>query len=214
MKLLSVNTGSLRNIPWAETAQVTGIFKNPVSGPVRVGVNGLEGDNIGSVKYHGGPDQAVYIYSREDYLWWSEKLEREMPPGIFGENLTVSAWGEEPPRVGDRWAIGSAILELSGPRIPCVTLAQSMDDPKFVKTFLLAGRSGVYARVLNEGEVQAGRQIEVLVRRHHLPTVDEVYSLWRQRPRDPKLISSALQAPLAVGIRAELEKWQSQIEES
>ena len=76
MKLLSVNTGSLRNIPWAETAQVTGIFKNPVSGTVRVGVNGLQGDNIGSVKYHGGPDQAVYIYSREDYLWWSQKLGR------------------------------------------------------------------------------------------------------------------------------------------
>lgn len=207
MHLVSVNVGSLQEMPGVVNSEPTGIFKTPVRGPVQVRVAGLEHDKIGSVKYHGGPDQAVLIYSRRDYDWWQRKLERETPPGLFGENFTVSDWGDEPPRLGDRWAVGSAVLELSGPRIPCVTLAHRMGDPKFVKKFLLAGRSGTYARVLNEGEVQAGQQIEVILRRREYPSVDEVYSLWRDRPRNLNLIRSALEAPMAVGIRSELEKW-------
>ena len=207
MHLVSVNIGSLREMPGVESSEPTGIFKKPVEGPVKVRVAGLEHDKIGSVKYHGGPDQAVLIYSQRDYDWWHRELQREMPPGLFGENFTVSDWGDSPPRLGDRWAVGSAVLELSGPRIPCVTLAHRMGDPKFVKKFLLAGRSGTYARVLNEGEVRAGQQIDVVLRRPEYPSVDEVYSLWRSRPRDLSLIRSAVEAPVAVGIKAELEKW-------
>ena len=207
MRLLSVNIGALETIPGVADAGLTGIFKRPVDHSVGVGVNGLERDQIGSVKYHGGPDQAVYVYSQEDYDWWSLKLGRNMLPGIFGENFTVSDWGGEPPRLGDQWSIGDCVLELTGPRIPCVTLAQRMEDPGFVKRFLQAGRSGAYARVLVEGEVRAGQEIRRLVRRPQYPSIGELNALWSSRPRDPAILRSALQGPVAVGLRADLEKW-------
>jgi MOSC domain-containing protein YiiM len=207
MILNSVNVGSLEKIPWVKNSELTGIFKKPAIQTVRVGYQGLESDHIGSVKYHGGPDQAVYVYAQTDYDWWEKELGRGMQAGIFGENFTISDWGVRGPRIGDRWKIGRLELELTGPRVPCVTLAHRMKDPKFVKRFLLAGRSGAYARVLTEGSVRAGQTIEVVNDRPDCPTIDEVYSLWRTRPRDVNLIRDALEAPIASRIREDLEMW-------
>ena len=207
IRVLSVNVGDLETIPWASKSSRTGIFKRPVAGSVEVENDGLRGDQIGSVKYHGGPDQAVYLYSAEDYRWWETELERELSPGIFGENLTLTDFGPHPLRVGDRLRVGEVILECSGPRIPCVTLAQRMQDPKFVKRFAQANRGGCYARVLSPGRVAQGMEVEILPTSAGYPTVDEVFALCHSRNKDPELVQRALESPLAQRCREDLQKW-------
>ena len=151
MKLVSVNIGSKGTVEHPDKTVITGIFKRPVTGPVRIGGLGLEGDFIGSAKHHGGPDQAVYIYGTTDYDWWSRELGRTMEPGIFGENLTIGGLESAPVCIGDQFLVGSAVLQVTAPRIPCVTLAARMGDPAFVKRFRQAERPGLYCRVLQPG---------------------------------------------------------------
>lgn len=207
MRVMSVNVGRLETIPGAKRRSLTGIFKRPVFDPVKVEREGLHGDHIGSVKYHGGPDQAVYLYSIQDYRWWEEQLGRELAPGTFGENLTVNEFGSRAPHVGDRWHIGELVLEISGPRIPCVTLAQRMEDPRFVKRFAQANRGGCYARVLNPGWVQAGMQVEIRPAPQDYPEVDQVFALCHSRDKDPVLLQQAIESPLAQRCKEDLEKW-------
>ncbi len=211
IRVISVNVGRLETIPWAKKSSLTGIFKRPVSEPVKVERNGLDGDRIGSVKYHGGPDQAVYLYSVRDYRWWEGELGRELTPGTFGENLTVNGFGPHPPRVGDRWQLGELVLEISGPRIPCITLAQRMDDPRFVKRFAQANRGGCYARVLSPGWVQAGMKVEVRPASADYPEVDRVFALCHSRDKDPKLLRQAIESPLAQRCKEDLEKWSARL---
>lgn len=156
MQLLSVNLSGPK--PLVQNGEViqTGILKTPQTDPVFVGELGLAGDVQVAKKHHGGPDQAVYLYSQEDYDWFSVQLERPLSPGMFGENLTVSSFGADELFVGDRLQVGEVTLEITAPRIPCATFAARMDDLNFVKTFKEAERPGVYARVLNPGRVQAG----------------------------------------------------------
>ncbi len=207
-QLLSVNVGKLQVIPWAKKASKTGIFKRPRRGPVWVGSLGLDGDHIGSTKYHGGPDQALYIYSAKDYAWWERELESALSYGTLGENLTVSTMGEEhPARLGDVWEIGNVTLQISGPRIPCSTLAARMDDPKFVKRFALANRGGAYARVLREGVLEAGMTIEIQPSPENHPTVDELFAVWHQKKKDPVFLRRVLASPLASMHRKDVEKW-------
>lgn len=209
--IVSVNVGELEPIPWVKKKARTGIFKRPADGPVRVEMDGLHGDHIGSVKYHGGPDQAVYLYSAQDYAWWSEQLERDLPYGIFGENLTVSDLGPNPPRVGDRWQIGDVLLEISAPRIPCLTLAQRMDDPQFVKKFAQANRGGCYARVLNTGVVQTGDEVSIHPTAEDHPEIDSLFSLSHRRDKDLDLIRRGLRSPVAMRCREDLEKWEARL---
>ena len=156
MQLFSVNIGQARPIQNAKPSGKTGIYKLPVSGPVQITRNGLGGDAICDVEHHGGVDQAVYIYGTPDYAWWSKILGREISPGTFGENLTITELESGAVRIGDRWHIGSVILEVTSPRVPCVTLAARMDDPSFVKRFREAERPGLYCRVIQDGYVQVG----------------------------------------------------------
>src|SRR5262249_26307812 len=142
----------------------TAILKQPVSGPVRVGLLGLDGDEVGSKKHHGGPDQALYLYGTDDYAWWAQELGHDLVPGTFGENLTVEGLRSAEVRVGDRFEVGSAVLEATGPRIPCETLAGRMEDRLFVKRFAQARRPGVYVRVLQEGSLQAGDEVTLVSR--------------------------------------------------
>jgi MOSC domain-containing protein YiiM len=156
MQLISVNIGRARPIRNAKPSGKTGIYKLPVSGPVQITYTGLGGDAICDTEHHGGVDQAVYVYGTPDYAWWSKLLGRELSPGTFGENLTITGMESGVVRIGDRWHIGSVILEVTAPRVPCVTLAARMGDPSFVRRFREAERPGLYCRVIQEGSVQVG----------------------------------------------------------
>jgi MOSC domain-containing protein YiiM len=158
MKLIGVNIGQAQ--PIAAKSGMSGIFKQPTDAPVTVTQSGLQGDAIVDTANHGGVDQAVYIYTVEDYDWWASSVGRTLAPGTFGENLTLagaeSAWWA----VGDVFQIGSVVLQITSPRVPCVTLATRMGDPQFVKKFTQAGRPGVYCRVLQEGTLRVGDTID------------------------------------------------------
>ena len=170
-RLLSVNVAEIREIPRRGRMVKTGIWKFPVEGRVAVrGVN-VDGDQQADLKVHGGEFQALYAYAREDYDWWAGELGRDMPPGTFGENLTVEGLDLTEAVVGERWSVGGAVLEVSLPRIPCFKLAHKMEDPKFIKRFAQARRPGSYLRIIAEGELGAGDEIEVLERPGHEVTI-------------------------------------------
>lgn len=160
MRLLSVNVGRETPIDGAGKSGKTGIFKRPVEGPVEIMPGGLADDTISDTKNHGGPDQAVYVFGAPDYEWWSDELGHEVLPGTFGENLTVSDLESAAACVGDRMRIGTVVLEVTAPRIPCLTLAVRMGDPAFLKRFRRAERSGVYCRVIQAGEVLVGGPVD------------------------------------------------------
>src|SRR3712207_5988806 len=149
----------------------TGIWKFPVDGRVAVKGGNVDGDVQADLRVHGGEFQALYAYAREDYEWWSEELGRELGPGTFGENLTVEGLDLAGALVGERWSVGSAVLEVSLPRIPCFKLAHKMEDPRFIKRFAQARRPGTYLRIIEEGEIGAGDEIAVLERPGHGVTI-------------------------------------------
>jgi len=206
-KVVSINIGKLQTIPWAKKKTKTGIFKKPISTPVYVSKEGVAGDEIGSTKYHGGPDQAVYLYSVRDYRWWRQRLGRRLPPGTFGENLTVTSLGTSAPRVGDLWRFSEVVLQLTAPRVPCVTLAQRMNDPKFVKTFAQANRSGAYARVIQPGELTLGEEATCESSGEQSPLLSDLFALCHGRKDDRQLMERALKSPLARLLREDIELW-------
>jgi MOSC domain-containing protein YiiM len=156
MNIISVNIGSVMPIQNGKPTGKSGIFKLPQAGPMAVTRLGLPGDAIVDTKNHGGLDQAIYIYGSPDYEWWSAELGQALVPGTFGENLTISGLESAAFSAGDRLQAGGVILEVTAPRIPCVTLAARMGDPEFVKRFLAAERPGLYCRVIQEGILQVG----------------------------------------------------------
>jgi MOSC domain-containing protein YiiM len=159
-----VNVGGVRLVDAGERTVRTAIWKSPVRGRIAVrGVN-LSGDDQADRKVHGGADKAVYAYAWEDALWWQGQLGRELEPGNFGENLTLEGVHVPGAVVGERWRVGSALLEVSEPRFPCFKLGLRMGDPRFVKRFARARRTGVYLRIAEPGDVGAGDPIEVVSR--------------------------------------------------
>ena len=179
-KLLSVNVGSPREIEWLGRREATSIWKSPVNGrlPVR-GVN-VAGDNQADREFHGGPDKAVYAYAREDAVWWERELGRQLEHGVFGENLTVSGVDVTGAVVGERWEIGSAVLEVAQPRIPCWKLGARMEDASFPVHFAAAGRPGAYLRIVEEGEIGADDDVRVAGRPEHGVTVGDVARIYHQ----------------------------------
>jgi MOSC domain-containing protein YiiM len=164
----AVNVGTPRPIERSNgTVETSSIWKEPVSGRVAVrGVN-VDGDDQADREVHGGPDRAVYAYAGEDTDWWETEIGRKLGPGTFGENLTLRGVDVTGARVGERWRIGSVVLEVVSPRIPCWKLAKKMDDPKFIKRFTQAGRPGAYLRIVEEGELGAGDEVEIVHRPDH-----------------------------------------------
>jgi MOSC domain-containing protein YiiM len=157
MVIRSVNVGRPRELAVGDRAVLSGIVKRPVDGRVRVGLTNLAGDEQADLSVHGGPDKAVYAYPAEHYDRWRSELRRDdLSPGWFGENLTTEGLLEDDVAVGDVLRIGSALLEVSQPRVPCFKLAARMDDPAFARPFLKSGRVGFYLRVLEQGELGAG----------------------------------------------------------
>lgn len=206
MQLLSVNVGREEPIENAGKTGKTGIYKCPVDAPVEITAEGLAGDTISDTKNHGGVDQAVYVYGVPDYDWWSDELGYELEPGTFGENLTISGLESPGLQIGDRLEVGSAVLEVTAPRIPCATLAARMGDPLFVKRFRWAGRPGVYCRVVQEGSVQTGNP--VTLRRYEgdkIPVIEVFEDFFEPEP-DEEAIRRQLAAPIAIRARVEKEK--------
>jgi len=162
--VLSVNIAEPRIIRWRGKDVRTGIFKEPVDGPVRASGSSLEGDLQADRRVHGGEVKAIYAYAREDYDWWERELGRELPPGTFGENLTVRGIDVTGAETGERWRVGSALLEITEPRLPCFKLGVKMGDNRFLKRFTAAGRPGKYLRIVEEGELRAGDAVEIAPR--------------------------------------------------
>jgi len=159
---ISVNVAEPRTLTRRGREAPTGLWKRPVAGAVLVGRLGLEGDLQADRRVHGGADKAVYAYAAEDVAWWEVELARELGPGFFGENLTLRGVEVSGARGGERWQIGSVMLEVTEPRHPCWKLATKVGDPGFVKRFAQAGRPGAYLRVLSGGEVAAGDGVRVI----------------------------------------------------
>jgi MOSC domain-containing protein YiiM len=159
--VVSVNVGRRRTVPRRNGTVETAIWKQPVAGPVAArGVN-LDGDEQVDRRFHGGPDKAVYAYASEDTAWWEVQLGRELGPGAFGENLTVEGLDLAAMEVGQRWRIGTVELEVAQPRLPCFKLGLKFGNPLMVKLFALAGRTGTYLRIIEEGVLEAGQAIDV-----------------------------------------------------
>ena len=189
-RVLSLNLASPRTLERRGRPQRTGIWKHPAAGPVRLSESGLEGDFVGDRRAgHGAPDKTVYSYAREDYDWWEEELRQTLEPGTFGENLTLEGIEASRAEVGEQWRVGGALLEVTGPRLPCWKLGVKMGDSKFVKRFGAALRLGAYLRVLEEGDVAAGDAATVVERPGHGVTVELVgRAMLGERELAPKLL--------------------------
>jgi MOSC domain-containing protein YiiM len=172
-RVISVNRGREADLLVGGKPARSGIDKRPVAGPVPVRRLGLAGDEYADKENHGGQDQAVYAYAREDLDWWTEQLGRELRDGAFGENLTTGGIDVSGALIGETWRVGTAVVQITSPRIPCVTFRSWLDEPHWVKRFAAAGRPGAYLRVLTEGTVSAGDEAEVLGRPDRAVTVAE-----------------------------------------
>jgi len=201
--LASINIGQPQPIP-GKSAN-TGIYKHPVDGDVEITREGLAGDAVLDRRHHGGKDQAVYVYFKDDYDWWSGELEARIAPGVFGENLTIGGVEGRLVAIGDRFIIDEVVLEVTSHRTPCMVFAARMGDPKFVRRFHQAGRPGAYCRVIRPGAVHAGEPV-----RHELfagdrITVAEMMALDGVRDIDPDFMRRALKAPVHYKIREDFQ---------
>ncbi len=200
-KVLSVNLAHPRPNPDERTAGTTGIDKRPVDGPIAIRApgpmggglgSGLVGDRIGNCEVHGGDDQAVYAYAREDLDTWQTKLRRDLANGVFGENLTTSGVDVTNALIGERWLIGGGlVLEVSAPRIPCRTFQEWLAVQGWIKTFTAAATPGAYLRVIGPGDVRADDAIEVVSRPGHSVTIGHVF---RALTIQPELLPMLLEA--------------------
>jgi MOSC domain-containing protein YiiM len=202
--LISVNAGRPRPTEHSEMP-VTGIDKRPVDGLVAItvpgpkgtGPTGVEGDQVCDTRHHGGPDQAVYAYAREDLDRWAGELGRELPGGVFGENLTTAGLDVSGARIGERWRIGAETeLEVCGPRIPCRTFAGWLAERGWIKRFTASARPGAYLRVVRPGRVRAGDGIQVVYRPEHDVSIELVFrALTTESDLLPRLLDAGEALP-------------------
>src|SRR5215470_928712 len=177
-RVLSINVGQGREFVFNGRPAKSAIWKAPVAGRIAArGVN-LEGDDQADREAHGGPDKALYAYAVEDYRWWEERLGRSLPYGQFGENVTTEGIEVNDALVGERWVIGSTVLEVSEPRVPCWRLGVRMEDRKFPRRFADALRPGAYLRIIVEGNVGAGDEIRVTGKPRHDLTIREFFRIY------------------------------------
>jgi len=172
-RVVAVNRGREADLLVGGRPARTGINKQPVAGQVPVRLLGLAEDEYADKENHGGRDQAVYAYAREDLDWWTEQLGRELRNGLFGENITTAGIDLTGALIGEIWQLGTAVVQVTAPRIPCVTFQSWLDEPHWVKRFAAAGRPGAYLRVLTEGTVGPGDELRVLSQPEQAVTVTE-----------------------------------------
>ncbi len=203
-RLISVNVGLPRDIPWRGQTVRTGIWKNPVSGPQKVRRLNIDGDGQGDLGGHGGPNRAVMVYQLDSFRYWEHELGRNhLAYGQFGENLTIAGLPDHEVCIGDRFRIGTALFEISQPRVTCYRVGIRMDHPQMAALLVSHHRPGFYFRVLEEGEIAAGDEIvKISAGPEHL-TVAEADAMLYLRAHTPEKLQRALRIPaLAAG-------WQS-----
>ncbi len=189
-KLLSVCVGGVREFENRGRPARSAIWKSPVAGRVAArGVN-LAGDDQADREAHGGPDKAVYAYAAEDLTWWEREIGRSLAFGELGENVTTEGIDVNGALVGERWEIGSAVFEVSEPRVPCWRLAHRMNDPMFPRRFTAALRPGAYLRIVVEGDVGAGDDVRVSERPDHGLTIRDVFRIYTRDRREAKRLLS------------------------
>ncbi|MEH1011892.1 MOSC domain-containing protein [Micromonospora sp. CPCC 206060] len=192
-RLLSVNLAVVTRADWAgDPSGLSGIDKRPTDGRVVLRADGVEGDFVGERAVHGGVDKAVYAYAKEDTAWWERDLGRDIPPGGLGENITTEAIDVTGAVIGERWTIGSAVLEVAQPRLPCRTFAGYWGVPDLIKRFTARGVPGAYLRVVQDGDVGAGDPVEVTYRPEHGLTLGATF---RALTSEPALLPRLLLAP-------------------
>jgi MOSC domain-containing protein YiiM len=217
MRILSVNVGTPKQAPTGDarapaghSAVLTSIFKSPVSGRVAVRGYNIEGDRQSDLTVHGGPNKAVYCYPGEHYPFWREQLsDPDLPYGAFGENLTTEGLTEDAVRIGDRFRVGSTVLRVTQPRMPCFKLGIRFSRDDMVKRFWQSGRSGIYFAIAEEGDLAAGDPIEKIAEGPVEVSIADVVRLYRGDETSPELLDRALRAPLAGSWKAELQERRS-----
>lgn len=208
MEILSINTAVPTTTELNGKTYTTAICKHPVIGPVMMRPEGLDGDAVGDLKHHGGPDQAVYASAAEHYDYWRQELGREgLAHGCLGENLTVRGWLDEAVCIGDTYRVGYAVVRVTGPRIPCGTLERHVGLRGFAKQYAKSQRFGFYLRVIEPGEVRVGDEVSLIDKSPAGVGVIEMAELLMYRPRDAEAIRRALDIDgLGARLRSAFEK--------
>lgn len=201
-KLLAVCIGQPRAIPGMKAK--TGIFKEPVARPVDIAVHGIDEDAVMDRRHHGGQDQAIYVYFQADYDWWASDGV-ETSPGLFGENLVIEGTDSASTAIGDRFAIGSVLLEVTYHRTPCMTLGAKLGDPRWVKRFHRANRPGAYCRVIKPGTLTAGDTVTITPYAGERVTVSELMGFDGVRSIPVEFMRRAVTTPIREETRFKYE---------
>lgn len=208
MKVNSTNLGSLTTFTFEGEERTTGIFKTPVTTALHLGKHGVHGDVVANLKVHGGVDKACYLFATEQYDYWKTQYpDLNWNWGMFGENLTITGLDEAIMRIGNRYRLGTALIEISQPREPCYKLGYKFKDQTIIKKFIDHGHPGTYARVIEEGVVQIGDEFVLQEESKNTLTIQQFYNFLFERNKDPemvKLILSNLAVPAYK--RARLQK--------
>jgi MOSC domain-containing protein YiiM len=205
MRIISVNVGLPREVVWKGVQVETAIFKDPVAGPVKIDELNLAGDKQADLTVHGGPEKAVYAYPAEHYDYWRKELPNvAFSWAKFGENLTTEGLAENTLCIGDRLRVGTAVLMVTQPRLPCYKLQVRFDRDDMIKRFLASRRSGFYFSVVESGEVSAGSEVEILSRDANGVTVADIQKLYLGQNRDQDLLQRA------INVKALPENWRSE----
>jgi MOSC domain-containing protein YiiM len=208
MRVVSVNVGIPREVPWRGQTVLTGIFKGPVAAPVPLRRLNLDGDAQADLSVHGGPDKAVYAYPSEHYAAWQGQLGRDLPHGAFGENFTTEGLLEDAVYVGDEFRVGTARLVATQPRLPCFKLGIRFGDPAMVRRFLQSGWPGIYFAVVEEGVVGPGDPIERLRSDEERLSITALLRLILDPDPSPDTLRRALRIPALAAV------WRERFEEA
>ncbi len=206
MKVISVNVGLPREVAWKGMIVRTAIFKEPVGGAVEIKELNLAGDQQADLTVHGGAEKAVYAYPAEHYEYWRKELpDVSFSWGRFGENLTTEGLREDTLCIGDQLRIGSAVLMVTQPRMPCYKRELRFDREDMIKRFLMSGRSGFYFSVIEPGETSVGSKVEILDRDPNRVSVVEIVHLYVGQTRDSELLQRAMH------VRALPKNWKAHL---
>ncbi len=204
MRVISVNVGQPQEIETPRGVVLTSIFKAPVEGRIPVRGHNIVGDRQADLSVHGGPSKAIYAYAFEHYPYWTETLKRELTPGHFGENLTTEGLLESEVSIGDEYRVGTALLKVTQPRMPCAKLALRFDLPTMVKLFWKSGFSGLYFGVVEEGDIAAGDPIELVQRMPDSVSIADVVRTYKGETTDAALLDRVLASPISGSWKQEI----------
>jgi MOSC domain-containing protein YiiM len=213
MKIISTNIGKPTTIEWNGEKVQTGIYKRQVSEPIYLGREDVEKDNVMDRRYHGGVDKACYLYSADHYQYWKKLYpELELTWGMFGENLTVEGLNEAQINIGDTFQLGETVIQATQPRQPCYKLGVRFGNPRMVKQFVNSGFSGVYVRVLKNGNVKTGDELQLKEKKDSL-SIQKVFELLYTEELNKEAVEKAVKDPfLAESCRRDLlKRWENKL---